>query len=251
MSDPNRLLETDNSQLARTLLAAAREERPSNRAIERTLLAVSAGAAVMGAAAAAGGAGAGSAAGSSGASVLGGIVKWLGIGAVSGLITAGAATQLAPSGDPEPEAAPPPRVLPSEPPPARAVVRAPPAHEPAEPEPAPQPSRSSVRPSSRAAEVATPPIEEVDPSLNAEVAALDRARTALSGGDPARALSELEGYDRQFSGGKMSPEALYLRMEASEERGDRAAAQAAARELLARHPRSPHAARARQLLSGR
>jgi TolA-binding protein len=85
-------------------------------------------------------------------------------------------------------------------------------------------------------------------SLEAEVAALDRARTVLAGGDPARALALLNQYEQTFPKGVLRPEASYLRIEALSQSGQRGAARDLAARFLARHPKSLHAAQLRALL---
>jgi TolA-binding protein len=242
MNDPERLLESDESALVRSMISAAREERPNDRALQRTLLAVGAGGAVLGATAAAGGAMSSSALPAGGTTSIGAIVKWLGIGATAGLVTAGGAMQL------EERAAPKPVPVVAVAPPAATETEAPAAA-------APQPARAqepTPAPAKRSAAVAPAEVElvEDDPSLNAEVVALDRARKALASGNSERALAELGGYDREFPTGRLGPEALFLRMEASVAKGDRSAAESAAREIVTKHSKSPHAARARAVLSG-
>src|SRR5262245_29726249 len=91
-------METESSELTRLMLSAAREEAPSDRALERTLVALGAGAAVVGAGIAAGSATTAAGGGTAlalkaggGTGLFGLGMKWLGIGAVSGLVTMGAA----------------------------------------------------------------------------------------------------------------------------------------------------------------
>jgi TolA-binding protein len=86
-------------------------------------------------------------------------------------------------------------------------------------------------------------------SLPAEIAALDRARKALEGGDPAQALGLVDAYEAQYPNGTFSEEAEVLRVEALAKRGDRARATAAGQRFLAAHPTSPHAARIRAILA--
>jgi hypothetical protein len=93
---------------------------------------------------------------------------------------------------------------------------------------------------------AAPPIDSEH--LAEEVALVDRARRALASGDTAGALATLDEYERRFSLRKFAPEALYLRMEALVREGRSDQARSVAAELAARYPRSPHTARARQVL---
>jgi hypothetical protein len=252
MNDPERLLDGDSeSPLVRTMISAARDEQPPERALQRTLLAVGAGVAVLGASAAAGGASIGATSSAIQATTttsFGLIAKWLGIGASAGLLTAGAALQVeqhfADRPTPRLTAAPP------------AAVEAAPANQAGAPRPI-APTQRDPEPGAKQPAKARPPalapseplLEEDDPSLNAEVAALDRARKALASGNSERALAELGAYNKEFPAGRLGPEALFLRMEAAAHRGDHAAAESAARQLLASHPNSPHAARARAVLS--
>jgi TolA-binding protein len=87
------------------------------------------------------------------------------------------------------------------------------------------------------------------PSLESEVAALDRARARLAAGDPLRTLELLDEYDQAFPRGALRPEAAYLRIQALSKSGQREAARALAARFLARHPKSPHAAQLQALLS--
>jgi hypothetical protein len=252
MNEPERLHDGAGSQLLRAMISAARDEQPSDHALEKTLLAVGAGGAVLGASAAAGGAAAGASSSAlevGGASSFAMVVKWLGFGAVAGLFTAGAAVQIDERAQPIRRAAP--VVVSGSLEPARPRVEAPargalePAPRTDEPE-----QRAAKRRAGAAPFAASPELQEEDPSLNAEVAALDRARRSLAAGQADQALRELSGYDREFPGGRLGPEALFLRMEAAAQRGDQAAAERAARELVQHHPKSPHAARARAVLAG-
>jgi TolA-binding protein len=244
MNDPERLHDGAGSPLLRTMLSAAREEQPSDRALQRTLIAISAGTAVLGASAVAGGAGS--------STSFGVILKWVGIGATAGLVTAGAAVtldqRLAPgtassaiSPGPVTQAAPRVELA------ARPRQPAPATDEAEETETETEPP-AGKRPLNTAPSAPAVELKEDDPSLNAEVAALDRARKSLASGQADRALGELGAYARDFPGGRLGPEALFLRMEASAQRGDQASAERAARELLQHHPNSPHAARARAVL---
>ena len=87
-------------------------------------------------------------------------------------------------------------------------------------------------------------------TLTEEVAALDAARSALSAGDPKRALAQLDRYDSQLHGARLRAEALLLRSEALAADGRKAAAAALAREFLATYPNSTLADRARALTRG-
>jgi hypothetical protein len=85
------------------------------------------------------------------------------------------------------------------------------------------------------------------PTLADEVAALDRARAALTAGDAARALALVDQYERVLRGTTLRAEAALLRIEALAASGRRAQAEALARRFVAQHPGSPLADRARAL----
>jgi hypothetical protein len=81
-----------------------------------------------------------------------------------------------------------------------------------------------------------------------ELATLDSARHAIDAGDAARALSILDGYAQRFAAGVMGQEASILRVEALVKAGDRSAAERAADEFLRKNPTTPYAARVRSLV---
>ena len=85
--------------------------------------------------------------------------------------------------------------------------------------------------------------------LAEEVALVDQARGALARGDGAAAITALDSYQARFKQPKFAPEALYLRMESLLRLGRAAAARAVAERLVSEYPRSPHTARARQVMS--
>jgi len=240
------------SSLGLTLLSAGRDEWPNDEALARTLAAVGAGAAVAavtGSAIAGAGVSAGTAA--KGSAVLvsfGSVMKWLGVGALSGVVVAGVAHGVTPAASPRAvverhvAAAAPPAAPAAEPARARAPqAELPPP--PADDAPKPVVSRAAAR-------------ESDDPALSnaplaAEVALVDRARAALASGSPGRALEDLRGYETAFREPRLEPEVLYLRMEAELAAGNEARARDVAAESIRRFPRSPHAARARQVLEGK
>ena len=79
--------------------------------------------------------------------------------------------------------------------------------------------------------------------LRDQIALLDAVRAAVKGGSSERALVLLRRYDATYPGGAFRPEALALRIEALDQDGRHAEAQALARDFLARYPQSPVAAR--------
>jgi len=71
---------------------------------------------------------------------------------------------------------------------------------------------------------------------------LNQARAALQAGDARRALVQLDAIAVDFPSGVLVQERDALRIEALLAIGERARARELARQFLARHPRSPHAA---------
>ena len=93
MTDLERLRQA-GTELEKGLLTAGRDEAPSGEAVDRTLVALGIGAAAAGAGAAIGSALSGSAAVKAGGatSLIGLTLKWLGVGAVGGILAMGAVT---------------------------------------------------------------------------------------------------------------------------------------------------------------
>jgi outer membrane protein assembly factor BamD (BamD/ComL family) len=85
--------------------------------------------------------------------------------------------------------------------------------------------------------------------LASQVAALDRARSALRAGDGARARRLVDDYEARYPSGAFVQEAEIVRIEALLAQGDRPAAQTAAGRFLAQYPSSPHASRVRALVA--
>jgi hypothetical protein len=263
MTDPPRLVESCSDELARALLSSSRDDVGSSRAYERTLASLGAGAVVE--LATAGTANAATLA-LTPAGKLGvlGVVKLLSVGAALGVATMAAlhftttavrAPAPAPSdvfsNEPalprakaaENVTAPAP-VLPVEPKraPARSVRSAAPSPPPsASPEPAPVESFAPV-------EDVAPPPSAVAGTLEREVKMLDAAKQALARGAAHDALSALGAYEREFERGALAPEAQVLRVRALLAAGDREAASAAARRVIASDPEGRHAVVVRALL---
>ena len=258
MSEPRRLLSDPDgaTPFERGLLESYSAEQPSAAARTRALgiASVAAGTVATIGVAAGAGAAAPKAAGLAGLAVF----KWV----VIGVAVAGAATTVVVvRPDPEPvvvvttstkastvapakataAVAPTPQVTAA----AEAMVE-PPAISPADLRAAPS-APAPVAP--RATPVAAAPAAPASGSLPAEIAALDRARKALEGGDPAQALTLVDAYQSQYPNGTFSEEAEVLRIEALAKRGDRARATSAGQRFLAAHPTSPHAARIRAILT--
>ena len=87
------------------------------------------------------------------------------------------------------------------------------------------------------------------PGAAGEVQMLALARRALYLGDSEQALTELEGYEKQFPRGRMVDDVALLRIEALVRQGEREQAARVAAPLLQRSPSSPQARRARTLLA--
>ncbi|MBX3200424.1 MAG: hypothetical protein KF894_19965 [Labilithrix sp.] len=87
------------------------------------------------------------------------------------------------------------------------------------------------------------------PSLEDELAAVDQARAAFVGRDPALALARVESYRRRFPVGRFMDEADALEIQAlvSLARSDEARVKAA--RFLAEHPESPYAQRVRSAVN--
>jgi hypothetical protein len=86
--------------------------------------------------------------------------------------------------------------------------------------------------------------------LAAEIALLDLTRAELASGRHARALRLLSRYERDFPELRLLPEVMLVRLQAHEQGAQHERAREVALELVRLFPRSPHAARAKQLLSG-
>lgn len=111
----------------------------------------------------------------------------------------------------------------------------------APPPPAPAPVPEAAPPPTRAPARAADVPKDM-PALDAELALLRAAREALGRKAPAAALESLEQHARAFPAGHLVEERMLLRAQAQCELGERAAARAAAAELVRAFPGSPHAA---------
>jgi hypothetical protein len=232
----------ENDELLSRLVRAGAAERPSSRSMSRTLSALGLGATTLGIATSAGAFGAGGPVAKLTLVVVG---KWAGLGLATGVVVASVAHSVAwlPSSpsmpaptaqiSARPHVAPtPPRIAPSAPPSPLATNSPAPVVRP----PSPKPAGSDA--AARA-------------PLAAELVLVDRGRTLLQGSEPRAALSALDRYERDFADPRLLPEVLYLRMEALMQLGMTPQATAVARQLAQNFPRSPHTARARNVLAGR
>jgi hypothetical protein len=86
-------------------------------------------------------------------------------------------------------------------------------------------------------------------TLDAEVAALEDVRAALSRGDTLSALHQLDAFGHSFPRSVLAEEAVVLRIDALARHGDRVAAADLARRFLSAHPTSAHAPRVRALIA--
>ena len=221
-SDPKRLTVVGATDLERTLLGAARRERPSPELTARMAagLGISAAASTTAAAPA--------------VTAKTSLVGWASAGVVAAAVVAGiVGVRL--SGRREPARA------------ARAAVTSPVVvaveDRPSVAPPMPPP-RVVVRDGERRIErpekvrrraPAAPPAAD----LRDQIALMDAARTAVRSGQTERSLALLRRYDASFPTGAFRPEALALRIEALAADGRGGEARALAREFLARYPQSP------------
>jgi len=233
-----------------SLLEAARQDRPppgTLRKARKALILVATGAAASTTATST----ATAATAASGWLVM---VQWAGVGAIAGLSTLGAIHLVSPHpATPAPSAAAAVVVTPA------ADSAGSPAWAGAQPETRPavsaeEPSAHPVVAATAAPDVSMAPSSEVAVpatlSLAEEVAVLARAIQALARGDAAAAANTLEGYQQQYPAGRLGHEALFIRMQALVQQGNRAEADQLGREFLQAHPDSPLAPRVRELMTG-
>jgi hypothetical protein len=234
----------DRHGLGARLLRAGAEERPASKVVERTVLALGAGTATLGAASLVGAA----TSAPSAALGAGAVLKLLGIGAAFGVAASGATWGVTTAFERESAPARPhpratatvkalvaPPVLPSAVPPP-----------PAPPASVPQVTQVADAPAPRSS--AAFDVKDEGAPLAREVGMVDRAHAALKRGDARAVLAELAPYEQTFETPRLLPEVFALRMEASQESGDDAAARLWAERLLSRFPKSAHAVRAKAIL---
>jgi len=284
MTEFRRLLDSSSTPATRELLRSGLSDQPRRDVRERAALALglsagiaatsavaSATAASAAAGATVGAAGAGSAAGKSlGALAL---VKWLSIGVTAGVVAAGGAAVVrhevarhattargpdaggAPRGAQDtPSAVKSPRNGAGAEPNAAAAqsngaftapLGAPSALAPTPPAGTARAAVSHPAPP-RPPQTQTPIPTPASGALAREVAQIDAARSALAAGDTARALAELERYERTRETPTFVREAELLRIDAFATRGERARAAELARRYLARFPNDAHAVKLRE-----
>jgi len=241
MSDPKRLLEENNDEFENELLRSVRTDAMSDRNRQRVLAGIGLATAGLTASTAAASTGATSAVVKAGffKGVSAATVKWIAICSVAALVPTGvwvARSQRTVSMASVPAATTP------------AIA---PVAKQSEPTIAPVDTALPVDEGSEAKTAPAPQVAQpaASTTLADEVAALQIARTALAGHDPSGAIVALDRYKSRFPSGKLGPEATVLRIDALNQRGDRAAASSLGDRFLAAHPHSPYAERVRSILS--
>jgi hypothetical protein len=106
------------------------------------------------------------------------------------------------------------------------------------------PTAPTPKPSSKPQPAKVSPL-----TLEEETQALERARTAIHAGDPGSALSELDAYQKAARGGALALEATLLRIQALAAAGRTGEASELARRFIALNPNSPLVDRARRYLA--
>ncbi|WP_437596310.1 hypothetical protein [Sorangium sp. So ce590] len=255
MSEPRRMLEESDSPLERALLSAGASYQTSPETRAKTMAALGlAGAAALSASVVAPAAvsAAGTAAASSSLAVKLGWTKILVALSTVGVLAGIPAGYLAWRGQQAPEplavhrfggalADPIARAAPRPTPAAQAApVEAP-------PEELPAPARAGD--SGGAAPRVAPKPSASSTALQAELSALDAARTTLASGNAQGALALLDAYSREHPRGRMALEAEVLRIDALAKSGRPDAASQRAETFLRRHPNSVLASRVRRYVT--
>ena len=220
-SDPKRLTVVGATDLERSLLQAARRERPSPELTARMAagLGISVGAALTAVAAPAAAAAPVAAAKTT-------LTAWLVAGAFAAAVATGVVVaQRSPATEPTA-------------PVKKMSVAVPAAHDDEAPSAAPVTAAAHEK---RVEKTRRRPAPAPAPAgdLRDQIALIDAARTAVKAGATERALVLLRRYETSYPGGAFRPEALALRIEALAEGGRAAEARPLAREFLARYPQSP------------
>jgi TolA-binding protein len=109
------------------------------------------------------------------------------------------------------------------------------------------PSPAAPAPSAFPADPKQADVTAANASLAAEIRALDQARSALGAGDTNRASQLLDAYAANRPSSTLSQEAALLRVRVLLNRGQRSAAAALARRIIAQHPESAHVESLRRL----
>ncbi|WP_437574092.1 hypothetical protein [Sorangium sp. So ce887] len=260
MSEPRRMLEESDSPLERALLSAGASYQTSPETRAKTLAALGlAGAAALSASVVAPAAvsAAGTAVASSSLAVKLGWTKILVALSTVGVLAGIPAGYLAWRGQQAPEpvavhrfggaladalADPIARATPR---PTPAAAQAAPVE--ARPEELPAPARADD--SGGAAPRVAPKPSASSTALQAELSALDAARTTLASGNAQGALALLDAYSREHPRGRMGLEAEVLRIDALAKSGRPDTASQRAETFLRRHPNSVLASRVRRYVT--
>jgi hypothetical protein len=286
MTEFRRLLESSPTPATRELLRSGLADRPRREVAERAALALGLSVATMSGTASAAAAGVGAAtAATSAASTAGtslgalSLVKWLAVGITAGVVASGGAAvvhEVARSHVAEPKLTHGAEVAPgvrntrervensknnafsqpdgvAVPPPVAAapnVATTPPF---SAPDPMP-PAGTAGTAVSDSAPPRPPSTQTLTPAVRSgalarEVAQIDAARSALAFGDTARALAELERYERTRETPTFVREAELLRIEAFSARGEHARAAELARQYITRFPNDAHVTKLREQFS--
>lgn len=231
--EPKRWLEDGASGFERELLSSAHVDRAPPRALSRTLASVQMAAAATLVSS--------TAVGTSASVGAVSVLKWVGIGVVSGLATMVAVETVTPA-----------------PPTSRAhdetsvAVIEPPAPVLTQPEARPQPEKSAPDPRSpknlATIERSTAPeeVSSATPATRArdlarETALVSEASRGVEAGDPNRALALLDQRAREFPNGLLGPEAAVVRVRALVATGRRKEAEQLASANTGSGPGSAHA----------
>jgi len=230
------------------LLQAARTEKAPSRVVSRVLVAVGTTSAASGVAAASGGAATASKLAPSIAAI---VIKWGGAGLLGGSVVAGTVAVVNHAGSsvaviaPKVNPAPPVRVTAN---PVPELPRAPPEVNAVDSVDAPVMPVVPTTLDSKAKPAVSASKHEDDSVLAAESALIGSAHARLRSGDGAAVLELLNGYEQRFSPPHFEPEVLYLRMQSSLARGDRAEARRLAALIVKRFPASPGVGQAAAIL---
>jgi hypothetical protein len=250
MSDPRRLLDEGANDFEAKLLRAGRRDAPSHRNRRRVLVGLGLGSVLSASAAASAG---GTKFLSTGAL---NALRWVGGGAVSALAVWTAVEVSAPTpakvNQPSSQSAGARQAStqPAAPSPSVSQPMAVPEDAPTSVPAASTELSSSAKPPSPMRGVgAVATQDRAEGGLSAELAALDRARGALTSGDAGLTLRLLDDYGQRFPKRRLSTEAAVLRIEALSARGDQAGAARLGKEFLARQPNGPYARRVRSLIA--
>lgn len=258
MNELEPLFDVSSSARTRALLQAGRKDTPPDDFSQRLLaglgVAAVATTVTISAAASASGAAVSSAASSSSGAVSAvlAVSKWVAVGALGGgIFAAGVDLALAP----QPALpvvsyavrAAKPASAASKPQQRSGAVVAPETTPQVVPDREREPALTSPHPEPAAAAAAAGAAGSPG-QLGREVASIDRARQALSAGDAAGALRELDSFDHTQLTGVLEREARVLRIDALLAQGQTSRARSLAEQYVQQYPNDAHAARLRALL---